>query len=111
MADGKISMSLLATSDYGLSLICGEATHQHFKGGLYRMIGPVKDAETGEPLLASDGSRQILYQHCYPHEREYWVRSETECAGYVDTPEWHPYKGGCSPRIRRFRPLGQGWGL
>ena len=77
-------------SDHALRLQCGAATHQHFKGGLYRMLGPAMDASTGAQLVVG-GEPQGAYEHLYPHERQVWVRSQVE----LDDPT-------------RFRPLGTG---
>jgi hypothetical protein len=42
------------------------ATHRHYKGGLYRLIGAARHSETEEPM--------IVYEHLWPHERGLWVR-------------------------------------
>jgi len=42
------------------------ATHRHYKGGLYRLIGFGTHTETKEPM--------VLYEHLWPHERAMWVR-------------------------------------
>jgi hypothetical protein len=42
------------------------ATHRHYKGGLYRVIGVARHSETEEPM--------IVYEHLWPHERGLWVR-------------------------------------
>ena len=39
----------------------------HVDGGLYRLWGQVKSADTGEPL--------VLYEHLYPFEPGFWTRS------------------------------------
>jgi hypothetical protein len=44
------------------------ATHRHYKGGLYRVIGPARHSETEEPM--------IVYEHLWPHEHAMWVRPE-----------------------------------
>ena len=38
---------LLGLSDRDLKLRAGTATHQHYKGGLYRYVGYIRDADTG----------------------------------------------------------------
>lgn len=42
------------------------ATHQHYKGGLYRIIGQARHSETNEEV--------VVYEHLYPHPRQLWVR-------------------------------------
>ncbi len=42
------------------------ATHQHYKGGLYRVIGTAQHSETLELLT--------LYEHLWPHPPGLWVR-------------------------------------
>lgn len=68
---------LLTLNDKMLLQMAPEATHQHKKGGLYRYIGPVRDAATGR-ILRINGEAQILYEHIYPHQRGCWVRSSSE---------------------------------
>lgn len=75
---------LIGKSDYLLRMLAGDATHQHFKGGLYRYVGHLKDADTGEAVLGKDGLPRIVYQHVYPHERELWVRDHGEFFGIKD---------------------------
>lgn len=70
---------LLGLSDRDLRLRAGDATHQHFKGGLYRLLGPVRDSVTGGPLKYQKGGAEVLiYEHVYPHPRELWARSVDE---------------------------------
>lgn len=42
------------------------ATHQHYKGGLYRVLGEGMHTETKEVM--------VIYEHLYPHERTIWLR-------------------------------------
>ena len=42
------------------------ATHRHYKGGLYRVIGVARHSETEEPM--------IVYEHLWPHDHGLWVR-------------------------------------
>lgn len=93
---GPDHLSLLGMSDRTLLLHAGDATHQHYKGGLYKLLGPVKDSETGEVATAPDGSAWLIYEHCYPHARELWRRPASEF--YEDVR----VEGKTVPR---FRPL------
>jgi thioredoxin len=43
-----------------------EATHQHYRGGLYKVIGTALHTETQESV--------VVYEHLYPHERALYVR-------------------------------------
>ncbi len=80
--------SLLGKSDRELRMIAGDATHQHFKGGLYRLVGQVFDADTGGPARNSEGLLLVLYEHCYPYDRGFWVRSAEEFFGDSESGEW-----------------------
>jgi hypothetical protein len=42
------------------------ATHRHYKGGLYRVIGVARHSETEEPM--------IVYEHLWPHDHGLRVR-------------------------------------
>lgn len=42
------------------------ATHKHYKGGLYKVIGTAKHTETNEQV--------VVYEHVYPHESAIFVR-------------------------------------
>jgi hypothetical protein len=42
------------------------ATHRHYKGGLYRVIGVARHSETEEAM--------IVYEHLWPHEHGLWAR-------------------------------------
>jgi hypothetical protein len=45
------------------------ATHRHYKGGLYRVIGVALHTETQEKLT--------VYEHVWPHAPALYVRPET----------------------------------
>lgn len=79
-----------------LRLRAGDATHQHFKGGLYRLLGPVMDARTGAPMLIDWDQPLVAYLHCYPYERQVWVRAKAEWEDEVERP------GYSGPRFRRI---------
>lgn len=86
---------LVGLSDRDLRLRAGDATHQHFKGGLYRLLGPVRDSVTGGPLTYKSNREEVLvYEHVYPHERQLWARSAKEF--HETLPDGTP----------RFRQLG-----
>jgi len=64
-----------------------EATHRHYKGGLYRRIDLARHSETLETM--------VLYEHLWPHERGLWVRPQTLFDGLLEDGR------------RRFAPLSQ----
>jgi hypothetical protein len=89
--------ALLGLSDRELKLRAGDATHQHYKGGLYRLLGFVRDADTGELLVCEKhGKERVVYEHVHPHKRELWVRDAHEFYGTVPTVD------GFGPRFRRL---------
>lgn len=102
MTDHK---TLLGKSDRELLMICAEATHQHYKGGLYRLLGPVNDSVTGEPMrYRASGEAVVIYEHVYPHKRQLWARGEKEFHGRVPQPGKAAVDREGWPL--RFRPLG-----
>jgi hypothetical protein len=42
------------------------ASHRHYKGGLYKVLGEAKHSETGEIL--------VVYEHLWPLGQSLWVR-------------------------------------
>ncbi len=48
------------------NLALNMATHRHYKGGLYRYVGPSRHSETLEPMET--------YEHLWPHEQGLWNR-------------------------------------
>lgn len=52
------------------------ATHRHYKGGLYRLIGAARHSETEEAL--------IVYEHLWPHEPGLWVRPKDMFEGKLE---------------------------
>jgi hypothetical protein len=44
----------------------GLATHRHYKGGLYRVLGTATHSETLAPMT--------LYEHLWPNPPGLWVR-------------------------------------
>ena len=55
------------------------ATHRHFKGGLYLLLGPAFHSGTGQPLIDADTNTPILgYLHLWPHEQRLWLRTAAE---------------------------------
>jgi hypothetical protein len=72
---------LVGLPDRALLMRAGNATHQHYKGGLYKLLGPVRDADTGKAVPASELGRsggRVVYEHLYPHTREFWIRDRFE---------------------------------
>lgn len=61
------------------------ATHRHYKGGLYRVVGVARHSETEEKLT--------VYEHLWPHERGLWVRPA------------EMFDGNLADGTRRFTPL------
>lgn len=92
---------LLNWSDLDLLMSAGTATHQHFKGGLYHLLGPAFDVSTGKET-------DYAYIHVYPFNRKVYVRDIEEFDELVETPEFHPMYGQAD-KIKRFRKLGEGW--
>ena len=88
--------ALLGKTDRELRMICSAATHQHYKGGLYQLLGPVRDSETGEEVKAPDGSAMLIYWHVYPHHVELWQRPASEF--YEDVT----IDGVVQPRFRKL---------
>jgi hypothetical protein len=86
---------LLVLTDRELLMFAGEATHQHFKGGLYQYLGVLRDADSGQPILGDDGEARVVYRHCYPYEKQLWVRDHSEFFGLKDG----------KPRFRDLRRL------
>ncbi len=43
-----------------------QASHKHYKGGLYRVIGSALHTETQEKV--------VVYEHLFPHEKALYVR-------------------------------------
>ena len=48
------------------------ATHQHYKGGLYRRLGIIRDADTGEY------TDRTGYLHIFPYAYDLWSRKTSE---------------------------------
>lgn len=68
MSKYKTHQELVGLDDEALLSIFSTATHQHYKGGLYRVLGRGKHTETNEPV--------VLYQHLFPYEQKLYVRPE-----------------------------------
>jgi hypothetical protein len=52
------------------------ATHRHYKGGLYRVVGVAKHSETLEPMT--------LYEHLWPNPPGLWVRPQEMFEGRIE---------------------------
>jgi len=69
------------------------ATHQHYKGGLYKWIAEAKHSETGETM--------VLYEHVWPHAQTLYVRPAEMFYGGVEVqgdirPRFAPIAGSPS---------------
>lgn len=112
--DDRIALDFLLRTDRELLLIAGGATHQHYKGGLYKLLGPLWSADSGQrfevPVNMNEGLYEpvVAYQHLAPNARDVWMRRASEFDGWVEVPDWHPSYTNHS-RIRRFRPIGREW--
>lgn len=53
------------------------ATHRHYKGGLYRRLGAIRNAD--------DGLHRTLYLHLFPHDVSLWHRDTEEFDGFLET--------------------------
>ena len=60
------------------------ATHEHYKGGLYRVVGAATHSETLEPMT--------VYEQLWPKERSLWVRPEAMFNELLEngTPRFRP---------------------
>jgi hypothetical protein len=61
------------------------ATHEHYKGGLYRVLGEARHSETEEWL--------VVYEQLWPKARSFWVRPR------------EMFHGNLEDGTVRFRPL------
>ena len=95
---------LRGVPDINLINLVPSATHQHYKGGLYQLLGEVRDADTGEPVRGKDGRPRVLYRHVYPYASAYWERDASEFEGTVTLPKVEPL--GEDIEVPRFRLLG-----
>lgn len=69
---------LLGLSDNDLLKLAPEATHQHKKGGLYKLHHHPRDAATGLIARNKAGEAYILYEHLFPYARQFWLRTSRE---------------------------------
>lgn len=81
---------LIGKTDAELRELAPEATHQHYKGGLYRVIGAGLHTETNERLMA--------YEHVHPYSRQLYFRPVSMFTGFVDLT-------GSGNRQPRFREI------
>jgi hypothetical protein len=70
--------SILDGVEMSEDLAIALASHRHYKGGLYRVIGMIRDADNGE------AESRMLYQHLWPHDISYWHRNMGEFLGYLE---------------------------
>ncbi|MDB5807443.1 MAG: hypothetical protein JWN73_4765 [Betaproteobacteria bacterium] len=52
------------------------ASHRHYKGGLYRVVGIARHSETLEPMT--------LYEHLWPNQPGLWVRPQEMFEGRIE---------------------------
>jgi hypothetical protein len=52
------------------------ATHRHYKGGYYRVIGEALHTETEEVL--------VIYEHVWPHKPSLFARPKEMFCGTLD---------------------------
>ncbi len=77
-ASTELHTELLHFTDQDLKEMAPEATHQHKKGGLYRLLGPARSSETGK-IARDDHCRALVaYEHLLPYKREIWLRPSSE---------------------------------
>jgi hypothetical protein len=88
---------LVGLSDNRLRVLAPDATHQHFKGGLYRFLGKAMGSDTGRQMRNEHGELLVAYMHCYPYEKQVWLRPESEWSSVVD--------GRDGFVVPRFRPI------
>lgn len=56
-------------------------THRHYKGGVYRVLGQIRNADD------ADAPTRTLYQHIWPHARQMWHRNTEEFNSTLITGE------------------------
>lgn len=69
---------LIGLDDAVLTIMAPRATHQHRKGGLYRDLGIIVDADTGKALTHPDGSTLRGWEHVHPHAVQVFARTDAE---------------------------------
>lgn len=69
---------LVGMSDEALKALAPEATHQHRKGGLYRDMGIIRDADTRLALCNAEGVELRGWLHVHPHEVGLLARATDE---------------------------------
>ncbi len=74
--------------------------YEHYKGGLYELVGLAKDATSGP----GEGIEYVAYRHLWPHEERLWVRTADEFFGSVEVD--NPLTPGGKPiKVFRFREI------
>ena len=69
---------LLGLGDEELTRLAPSATHQHRKGGLYRDLGPLIDARSGEVMRDRADVPLRGWLHIHPYDQQLFVRREYE---------------------------------
>ena len=77
MSRKKPHEKLLGQHPVSLKAFAKSATHQHYKGGLYRDLGIALDADTKEPLKDERGPMRG-WLHVYPYEESLILRAVSE---------------------------------
>lgn len=101
--------ALLLLPDDLLLKLAPDATHQHYKGGLYRLNGPTTCASDGVAQEERIWNRDISYTHLCPHAVQDFHRNPYEFYGGVTVTEAHDIarfgvmRSGSS--VKRFRQL------
>ena len=78
------------------------ATHRHYKGGLYRVIGEATHSESGESM--------VVYEHLWPHARGLWVRPSVMFNGALEhgSPRFAPLQAALSKAAKSATGSDQG---
>lgn len=74
-----------------------EATHLHYKGGLYRVVGEALHTETSEAL--------VIYEHVWPHERSLFARPKSMFYGTL--PDGRPRFADVAQLLERAPGTGE----
>lgn len=80
----EVEAELLGLSTRALLMRASDATHQHFEGGLYRLLGEAWEHGTGKIARGADGLERLIFMRCYPARSGlHWLIDATEFFGYT----------------------------